>query len=246
MSRSPLVPLSLAATVRLGCSLQCFSLCSRCPHPPSPRVRGEGRGGLSAGLSYSAHSQRREKLHRSESRRGPLTLAPRSLDLSPHAGRGEKAIPFSRRAFAPEFCLHAVRKPFMPPFKKKGGGAPISASTGFRPAAERESLPAYAARASRPCPALARDQSGGALAFRRPTAVMRRGLTSTRLRAALPGITGSKREDPLRHQCSQHLAVRSRAGRSMPKAARNARCMAALPGTALVPLSKVPSRKAPP
>src|ERR1700722_10133656 len=26
--------------------------------------------------------------------------------------------------------------------------------------------------------------------------------------AALPGITGSKREDPLRRQCSEHLAVR--------------------------------------
>ena len=50
---------------------------------------------------------------------------------------------------------------------------------------------------------------------------MRRGpYPRTRLRAALPGITGSKREDPLRHQCSQHLAVRSRAGRSMPKTAR--------------------------
>ena len=34
-----------------------------------------------------------------------------------------------------------------------------------------------------------------------------------RLWAALPGITGCKREDPLRHQCSEHLAVRSRAGR---------------------------------
>jgi hypothetical protein len=32
--------------------------------------------------------------------------------------------------------------------------------------------------------------------------------------AALPGITGCKREDPLRHQCSEHLAVRSRAGRA--------------------------------
>ena len=72
-----------------------------------------------------------------------------------------------------------------------------------------------------PGPALARDLKGGALAFRRPTAVMRRGpYPRTRLRAALPGITGSKREDPLRHQCSQHLAVRSRAGRSMPKTAR--------------------------
>jgi hypothetical protein len=36
----------------------------------------------------------------------------------------------------------------------------------------------------------------------------------TRPRAALPGITGYKREDPLRHQCSEHLAVRSRAGRA--------------------------------
>jgi hypothetical protein len=35
-----------------------------------------------------------------------------------------------------------------------------------------------------------------------------------RSRPALPGITGSKREDPLRHQCSEHLAVRSRAGRA--------------------------------
>jgi hypothetical protein len=32
--------------------------------------------------------------------------------------------------------------------------------------------------------------------------------------AGLPGIAGCKREDPLRHQCSEHLAVRSRAGRA--------------------------------
>ena len=38
--------------------------------------------------------------------------------------------------------------------------------------------------------------------------------------AALPGITGSKREDPLRHQCSEHLAVRSRVGRADAQAAR--------------------------
>jgi len=31
---------------------------------------------------------------------------------------------------------------------------------------------------------------------------------------ALPGITGSKREDPLRHQCSEHLADRQWAGRA--------------------------------
>ena len=38
--------------------------------------------------------------------------------------------------------------------------------------------------------------------------------------AALPGTTGCKREDPLRHQCSEHLAVRSRAGRDDAQTAR--------------------------
>ena len=41
--------------------------------------------------------------------------------------------PFSRCTFASEFCLHALRKPFVPPSKKEGGGAPISASTGVPP-----------------------------------------------------------------------------------------------------------------
>ncbi len=41
--------------------------------------------------------------------------------------------------------------------------------------------------------------------------------------AALPGITGCKREDPLRHQCSRHPAVRSRAGRddALPPAGKS-------------------------
>ena len=36
-------------------------------------------------------------------------------------------------------------------------------------------------------------------------------------RAALPGITGSKREDPLRHQCSEHLAVQHVPDGTLPK-----------------------------
>jgi hypothetical protein len=36
-------------------------------------------------------------------------------------------------------------------------------------------------------------------------------------RAALPGTTGCKREDPLRHQCSEHLAVRHAPDGTMPK-----------------------------
>jgi hypothetical protein len=35
--------------------------------------------------------------------------------------------------------------------------------------------------------------------------------------AALPGIAGCKREDPLRHQCSEHLAVRHAPDGLIPK-----------------------------
>ena len=41
--------------------------------------------------------------------------------------------------------------------------------------------------------------------------------TPARLKAALPGITGCKREDPLRHQCSEHLAVRHVPEGTLPK-----------------------------
>ncbi len=82
--------------------------------------------------------------------------------------------PFSGCTFASEFCLHALRKPFVPPSNKEGGGAPISASTGVRPAAERKPASVCGER-HRFLPRTVRDQSGGALAFRRPTAVMRRG-----------------------------------------------------------------------
>ena len=44
-----------------------------------------------------------------------------------------------------------------------------------------------------------------------------RGFTLGSARAALPGTTGSKREDPLRHQCSEHLAVRHVPDGTMPK-----------------------------
>src|SRR6202035_3118336 len=43
------------------------------------------------------------------------------------------------------------------------------------------------------------------------------GITPDSARAALPGITGCKREDPLRHQCSEHLAVRHAPDGLIPK-----------------------------
>jgi hypothetical protein len=56
----------------------------------------------------------------------------------------------------------------------------------------------------------------GALAFRRPTAASEV-FTLGSARAALPGTTGCKRENPLRHQCSEHLAVRHAPDGTMPK-----------------------------
>jgi len=47
------------------------------------------------------------------------------------------------------------------------------------------------------------------LASRRSTAALTELWPSAQLRAALPGITGCKREDPPRRQCSEHLADRS-------------------------------------
>jgi hypothetical protein len=44
-----------------------------------------------------------------------------------------------------------------------------------------------------------------------------RGFDPGSAQAALPGITGCKREDPLRHQCSEHLAVRHAPDGTMPK-----------------------------
>ena len=82
---------------------------------------------------------------------------------------------------------------------KEGGGAPNGAPI---------QLPRRNARAQ-PRP------DTGPLAFRRSSAVMRREPDSAW--AALPGITGCKREDPLRHQCSEHLAVRHAPDGLMPK-----------------------------
>jgi len=62
-----------------------------------------------------------------------------------------------------------------------------------------------------------RGPISGPLAFRRSSAVMRRDFIPDSAWAALPGITGCKREDPLRHQCSEHLAVRHAPDGLIPK-----------------------------
>ena len=115
--------------------------------------------------------------------------------------------------------LHALRKPFHVPPLKEGRRSAERRTTGSAPpqkekpasvCGEHHRLSPANAGSKRRRPRLSAPHRGHAP----------RALPPTRFRAALPGITGSKREDPLRHQCSQHLAVRSRAGRSMPKTAR--------------------------
>jgi hypothetical protein len=84
----------------------------------------------------------------------------------------------------------------------------------------------------------------GALAFRRPTAASEvLGLGSAQ--AALPGTTGCKREDPLRHQCSEHLAVRHAPDGTMPKPPASAVYGPRPTRTAPAPPQGVPSRRRP-
>ena len=117
------------------------------------------------------------------------------------------------------------------PPNKKGGGAPIGA---IQPGSASSLMRRRALFPSPP--PLAGEVRRGTPAFRRSTAVSPRFSHPGSARAALPGITGSKREDPLRHQCSEHLAVRSRAGRDDAQAARK-RFAKPRAGTALAPLS---------
>jgi|HubBroStandDraft_4_1064222.scaffolds.fasta_scaffold40760_3 hypothetical protein len=98
--------------------------------------------------------------------------------------------------------------------KKKGGGAPIGACRiriekrcGARPF----SFSPFTGGPRPPGP-----HGAGALAFRRPTAASEP-FDLGSAQAALPGTTGCKREDPLRHQCSEHLAVRHLPDGTMPK-----------------------------
>jgi hypothetical protein len=157
---------------------------------------------------------------------GPLPTLPRK--------RGRASVTVLAMRLRIRVLLHALRKPvqILPRMipksavavfgsdhaQKKGGGAPIDASEPEsaadhlrdlrkRPAARRAPSSCF------PPPLAGEDQGGGHARL----SALHRGTTprpySTRLRAALPGTTGSKRENPPRHQCSEHLAVRSRAGR---------------------------------
>jgi hypothetical protein len=115
----------------------------------------------------------------------------------------------------------ATPVPNLLPPNKKGGGAPRDAGRKDRIikrcGAHPYSRPPRCAGGPRPDPDRARPHGAGALAFRRPTAALTEVFSLGSAWAALPGITGCKREDPLRHQCSEHLAVRHVPDGTMPK-----------------------------
>ncbi len=118
------------------------------------------------------------------------------MDCRVKPGNDELSKPkHPRGADAPELCLPPSKKATSRsarPATNEGGGAPKGASNHGRVDARHGS-------------ALLR----GALAFRRSTAALAKAYSLAQLRAALPGITGCRREDPPRRQCSEHLADRS-------------------------------------
>ena len=88
---------------------------------------------------------------------------------------------------------------------KEGGGAPKGASNHGR------AISGARQRAKQPRPAQFRAPFACFAGARSPSGAPPRHFAdcSAHLRAALPGITGCKREDPPRRQCSEHLAGRS-------------------------------------
>jgi len=165
----------------------------------------------------------------------------------PRFAGADKAIPFSRCTFASELCLHASRKPFPNPPSKKGGRRSADKRIHQSPPRRRKTKPASVCGAHRrSSPATRGIQSGGTLAFRRSTAIMRRGpdLDSAPGRASWNHRIQTGGPSPAPVQRAPRGPAR--AGRDDAQSRPDAQCMAALPGTALVPLSKVPSRKVPP
>src|SRR5579862_8054087 len=106
---------------------------------------------------------------------------------------------------------------------KEGGGAPNGASSPVAAPGEQQG------------PSLTAIRYADRSPFGAPTRSCAGIIHPNSAWAALPGITGCKREDPLRHQCSRHPAVRSRAGRDDAQTACKPERRTPLAGTAPAP-----------
>ena len=97
-------------------------------------------------------------------------------------GEVKKRSPSRDAPSHPSFAFTLQESPSQSPPSKKGGRRSADKRIHRSPPRRRKTKPASVCGAHRRLPRNARDQSGGALAFRRPTAVMRRGFyPSTRL-----------------------------------------------------------------
>jgi len=124
--------------------------------------------------------------------RRALSGAPQDEDV---AFRSRDAIASELLSRTKRFLPQTDGRHFILPPSNKGGGAPNGAPP--VPASERDAG------------AVIRDRSP----FGAPPRLCAGIIHPNSAWAALPGIAGCKREDPLRRQCSRHPAVRSRAGR---------------------------------
>ena len=147
--------------------------------------------------------------------------------------------------------LHALRKPFHVPPLKRREAERRQAHHGFRPAAEKKACQRMRRAPSLP-PANGAGSNGGALAFRRPTAVMRRGSLSL---DSAPGRaswnhriqTGGPSPAPVQPAPGSPVTRRTVDAQNRP----DMQCIAASPGTAPAPpriffllLSSYPSPQA--
>ena len=158
---------------------------------------------------------------------------------------GEDKCPRSRGApLRPSYVHATVRKPFVPPLKE-GRRSADRRTTGFRPASER--------KACKRCGALRSPlvRIGAELKRRRArlSALHRDHAPRVLSLDSVPGRaswnhriqTGEPSPAPVQPAPGSPVTRRTVDAQNRPET----RCIAALPGTALVPLSKVPSRKAP-
>ena len=140
--------------------------------------------------------------------------APMSFEKCPFA---TCAYPFSRCRYAPELCLRQEKPsqkafPKTPPLKEGRRSADRRVQDPHRKAMRRASFLLSSLRRT--------EVAGTSWSGRARLSAPHRGIRGFGLgsaQAALPGITGCKREDPLRHQCSEHLAVRHAPDGTMPK-----------------------------
>ena len=161
----------------------------------------------------------------------------------------DKTKSFSRRAQAPESCSprlahHHAEKPLLP-VTKRGKRSAERRTKCFPHRAFRcrhlKMLGADARLASL-LPRLRGEAGRGRARLSAPRRGTRQGChTLTRLGSAFPGITGCRREDPPRRQCSELLADRPNAPADRFPSRPKAKCVAPPAGTAPAPPSGAPS-----